>query len=190
MGGLKGFLDRQRLGPETTYQLFENLISEVSGAAIGISIDVLKTAAQQDSMLLIRDQYASVLEELDKLQRRGVYKSKVGNTVLIDRLENLALNMQKDLGAIFLKELRAMDDNFSQLYGQAQFLYLELLMGQKEHLLGGELHAQNKINNNLRSIRTWGEKTQSWTDRKSEYWWDEIGFQVIDVRPLCNQQVR
>ena len=185
--GLKSFLDRQRLSPETTYQLFENMISGVSEASIGISIDVLKTASQQDSMRLIRNQYASILEELQRLETRGIYKSESGKELLSSTLEDLAINIQKDLGRIFLGELRSMNDEFSRLYGQAQFLYLELLMGQKEHLLGRELHAGNKMPKNISAIRSWGQKTQSWTDMKYEHWWDEVGYQVVDVKPLCNQ---
>lgn len=188
VGGLKSFLERQRLTPETTYILFENLISGVSASSLGISTDVLKTAAERDAMKLIRDQYASVLEELDSLEQRGVFRSKKGSKVLKSRLEELALNLQKELGTIFLTELRSMNEHFEGLYTQAQFLYLELLMGQKEHLLGRELHADNKAQRTgkIKKIRDWGKTTQSWKDEKYEYWWDEVGYQIVDVQPLCN----
>ncbi len=71
--GLSTFLDRQRLTPDASYQVFENLISGVSSSALGISRKVLKTAAERDSMLLIRSQYASVLEEYDNLSIKGVF---------------------------------------------------------------------------------------------------------------------
>ncbi|SMF46945.1 hypothetical protein [Pseudobacteriovorax antillogorgiicola] len=186
--GLKSFLERQKLTPETTYQVFENLISDVSSASLGISRQVLKTAAERDAMLLIRNQYASVLEELNRVNTKGVFGMQKGTSVLTGRLEDLALNIRNELGGIYLKELRYLDEHFAELYTQAQFLYLELLMGQKEHLLGRELHADNKVRNvaDIRKMKTWSEKTQSWMDDKFEYWWDEVGYQIIDVDPLCN----
>lgn len=188
VGGLQDFLDRQRLTPERSYQLFEDLISKVSGTSLGISRELLETAAQQDSMLLAREQYASVIDELKRLKKRGLYKSKKGRKVLEERLLALATKLQNEIGRVFLLELQAMNESFNIMYNQAQFLYIELLMGQKEQLLGRDLHNQGKTIKNIKQLKSWGQKTQTWTDLKEEYWWDEIGFQVLDVEPLCNEQ--
>ena len=186
--GLASFIDRQRLTPEASYQLFENLISGVSSAALGISTKVLNSAAERDSMLLIRSQYASVLEEKDRLDVKGVFGLKKSSAEEENRLDNLGQEIRTELGEIFLGELNYLNEHFSDLYTQAQFLYLELLMGQKEHLLGRELHASSKVKGSeaMNKFRDWSEKTQSWQDDKLEYWWDEIGFQVINVEPLCH----
>ena len=186
--GLTSFLDRQRLTPEASYQLFENLISGVSSAAMGVSRKVLKTAAERDGMLLIRSQYAAVLEEYDLLKRRGVFGLKKSDELQETKLEELSVNIRRQIGELFLGELNYLSEHFTDLYTQAQFLYLELLMGQKEHLLGRELHADNKVrgNDNIKKFRKWSEKTQSWKDNKLEYWWDEIGYQIIDIESLCN----
>lgn len=187
--GLSNFIDRQRLTPEASYQLFENLVSGVSSSALGISTRVLKTAAERDSMLLIRSQYASVLEERDRLEINGIFGLKKSSEAEENRLDTLGQEIRTKLGEIFLGELNYLNEHFADLYTQAQFLYLELLMGQKEHLLGRELHANSKVKGSeaMNRFRNWSEKTQSWRDTKLEYWWDEIGFQVIDVEPLCHQ---
>ena len=143
--GLDSFLDRQRLTPEASYQVFENLISDVSSGALGISRKVLQTAAERDSMLLIRSQYASVLEEYDRLKVEGVFGVRQDIDAQEQRLQSLANNIRLELGGIYLGELNYLNDHFEDLYTQAQFLYLELLMGQKEHLLGRELHADSKV---------------------------------------------
>lgn len=186
--GLSTFLDRQRLTPEASYQVFENLITGVTGNSLGISRKVLKTAAERDSMLLIRSQYASVLEEFDRLTINGIFGYKEGIENQKVKLQALENDIRKELGNLYLGELNYLNEHFEDLYTQAQFLYLELLMGQKEHLLGRELHAENKMKHadDIKKFRQWSEKTQSWQDMKSEYWWDEIGYQIIDVEPLCN----
>lgn len=184
---LSVFLDRQRLSPETAYQLFENMISGVSGAAIGIPLNVLQTSAESDSMMLARDQYASVIEEISALDTYGIYGDLKNNdsyrSILIARSASLRLQ----IGSRFLDELRALKEHFDELFSQSQFLYLELLMSQKEQLLGRELHAESKATKvtDKDAFAGWSRKTQSWQDSKYEYWWDEIGFQIIDVEPEC-----
>jgi tetratricopeptide (TPR) repeat protein len=184
---LGGFLDRQRLTAETAYQLFENLITGVSAQAIGIPLSVLHTAAQQDVMLLARDQYATLIEETANLDTYGIYASSADVEQYKNLLATRAAAIRTDIGARFLGELRAMKEHFDELYSQSQFLYLELLMSQKEQILGRELHADDKATRvtDKDAFSGWSRKTQSWQDTKNEYWWDEIGFQVIDVDPEC-----
>ncbi len=181
------FLDRQRLSSETAYQLFENLISGVSGAAIGIPLNVLQTAASSDTMMLVRDQYASLVEEVSALDTYGIYSDRDD----IDSYRNILIArsawIRNQIGAIFLNELRNLKEHFDELFSQSQFLYLELLMSQKEQILGRELHADSKVARvtDKDAVSGWSRKTQSWQDTKYEYWWDEIGFQIIDVDPQC-----
>ncbi len=184
---LSTFLDRQRLSPDTAYQLFENLITGVSGASIGIPTSVLATAAESDSMMLIRDQYASLVEEMTALDTYGIY----GNIEDAARYKQVLLtrsaSIRSEIGSRFLAELRNLKDHFDELYSQSQFLYLELLMSQKEQILGRELHADSKANKvtDKDAFSGWSKKTQSWQDTKYEYWWDEIGYQIIDIEPGC-----
>ena len=78
-----------------------------------------------------------------------------------------------------------MKSHFDELYSQSQFLYLELLMSKKEQLLGRELHASSKVTKAKDKISNWAESAQSWKDKMDEYWWDEIGYQIIELEPQC-----
>ncbi|HYX32100.1 MAG TPA: hypothetical protein VE954_03225 [Oligoflexus sp.] len=187
VANLGTFLDRQRLSPDASYQLFENLITGVSGQAIGIPINVLNTAAHSDVMLLVRDQYATLIEELNALETYGIYGSLPDIEPYKQMLLGRAAIMRSDIGTRFLGELRNLKDHFDELYDQSQFLYLELLMSQKDQILGKELHGDSKLSKvtDKDAVNGWSRKTQSWEDNKFEYWWDEIGYQIIDVEPEC-----
>jgi tetratricopeptide (TPR) repeat protein len=187
VANLGTFLDRQRLSPDASYRLFENLITGVSGESIGIPINVLNTAAHSDVMLLVRDQYATLIEELNALETYGIYGSLPDIEPYKQMLLGRAGIMRSDIGTRFLGELRNLKDHFDELYDQSQFLYLELLMSQKDQILGKELHGDSKLSKvtDKDAVNGWSRKTQSWEDDKFEYWWDEIGYQIIDVEPEC-----
>lgn len=181
------WLDRQRLTPETSYQLFENLVTGVSSESIGIPVMILHTAADSDTMLLVRDQYASLIEEMQQLETYGIYGNKQNYDVYKDQVLKRAEERRTEIGKLFLAELQGLKTHFEELYEQSQFLYLELLMSQKEQILGRELHADTKVTRvtDKDAFSGWSKKTQSWQDNKNEYWWDEIGYQIIDVDPEC-----
>lgn len=182
------FLDRQRLTTETAYQLFENLVVGVSSESIAIPRKVLQMAASSDTMLLVRDQYATLIEEISRLRSRGFFGSTDHLEPQERRLQAINENMRNLIGEKFLAELRSLKKHYDDLYEQSQFLYLELLMSQKEHLLGRELHADSRVRSAAAKdgISGWSFDTQSWEDDKNEFWWDEISFQIIDVDSECH----
>ena len=181
------WLDRQRLSPETAYLLFENLVTGVSGESIGIPLKILNTAAESDVMFLARDQYAALIEEMSQLETFGIYGQKTNSEPYKAQLLKRADMRRNEIGKLFLEELQSLKEHFEELYSQSQFLYLELLMSQKEQILGRELHADTKVTRvtDKDAFSGWSKRTQSWQDNKNEYWWDEIGYQIIDVQPEC-----
>lgn len=185
---LAGFLERRRLSDETAYQLFEDVVAGVSSESLGIPRNILVSGAEKDSMLLVRDQYAAVLSESNRIKSQGIFGSKRSLDRPLDYLERWSESLRKELGSKYLTELRVMKNDYERLYSQAQFLYVELLMSEKEKLLGKDLHASTKMTSvSMRDdIRGWGKLTQSWaTTDKNEYWWDEIGFYIYKVKPMC-----
>lgn len=185
--GLSRFLDRARLDPETTYNIFENLITGVSSESLGVDLSVLQTAAEKDAMIEIRDQYASLIWEIDRLETKGVFGWKKGTDNDLKALRSYSELFRRKIGETFLAELKVLEKQYEEFYDQAQFLYLELLMSEKEQLLGRELHASNKVRQTLKKedLFGWSINTQSWEDDKREFWWDEIGYQIVDVDPVC-----
>lgn len=185
---LNDFLGRQRLDPDIAYNLFENLVSGVSEESLALPRSFLKTAAERDSLLLVRDQYASILEEKNLLEGRGIFGDKAHLAKPLDYLSRWATALKKDIGKRFLAELHDIKADYDRLYSQAQFLYVELLMSEKDHLLGKELHGDSKITRveKTMQVKGWGDKTQAWKQsRHGEYWWDEVGYYIVPVEPLC-----
>ena len=185
---LKNYLDRKNLEPEFAYQLFENLISGVSSQSLGLPKAILETAAERDSMLFVRDQYASVIAEKSRLEVNGIFRSKSGTSRSAELLERWVTALRKDIGRRYLAELNDMKKDFDRLYAQAEFLYVELLMSEKDQILGKELHASTKITrvSSQLKVNGWADKTQSWRDPKNgEYWWDEVGFYIAPVDSMC-----
>ena len=185
---LSAFVDRNSFSYDSAYRLFENLVTGVSSQSLGIPRDVLNSAASRDTMLLLRDQLATIMTEYDRLKKFGVLGSKFEIAVPLSRIESTKKNLRKKLGQQFIAELKAERDHYDRLYSQSQFLYLELLMSEKEQLLGRELHASSKVSDvsNYDDIRGWGRNTQSWKgEKKGEFWWDEIGYHIVNVEPRC-----
>ncbi|MEZ4741270.1 MAG: hypothetical protein R3B45_02295 [Bdellovibrionota bacterium] len=189
--GLNYFLDRTNLTPESSYELFENYITGVSSESLQIPRELLNYAAKQDAMMQIRDQYATVLSEKKRLTTSGIYRTMVGTRVPLAYLESWEKSLRKSIGERFLKEVTELRDTYNRLYEQSQFLEVELLMSQKEHLLGKELHADKKMAsvNNKRDLGGWGRSSKlSWAGSDvEEYWWDEVGYYIYQVKPECNQ---
>lgn len=188
MEGLDSYLERQTLTPDTTYQLFENLVSGVSSESLGLPRSVIATVASRDTLLLLRDQLATVMEEQDRLADQGVFSSKKGDAVPAKRIEDITDRIKKSLGTQLIVELKAEKDHYDDLYSQSQFLYVELLMSEKEQLLGRELHSSTKLTKGLSdNIRGWARSTQSWKSGSGEeFWWDEVGYHIVNVEPKCN----
>jgi tetratricopeptide (TPR) repeat protein len=189
--GLSEYLQRQRLTQDAAYDLFENLVSGVSESSLGIQRSILTTAAEKDSMFLIRDQLASVMAERDRLRKIGIDGNTSGMDAVDDRLAKIEARLKKNLGSQFIVELKSLKNHFEDLYSQAQFLYIELLMSEKEQIFGRELHVSSKMqNDNLpEKVRGWSRNTQSWKDdEKYEFWWDEIGYQIVSVTSQCQTQ--
>ena len=189
--GLTEFLKRRRLDEETSYQMFENLISGVSAKSIGMPKSILLTAAEKDSMLLVRDQYASIVEERDRLAAKGIFGRKKGTAKSMEYLDRWSIALRKDIGRKYLAELRSIKGDYDRFYDHAQFLYVELLMSEKEKLLGKELHASSKITKvgKKMNLSGWGSDTQAWADsKKREYWLDELGYYISRVDSQCVKQ--
>ncbi len=188
MNSLSALVDGQRLSPPEAYDLFENLVSGVSSDSLGIPREVLMTASRRDPMLLVRDQLATVMTESDRLQKKGVFGNKSDISGPLARIAQIRQALKIRLGERFIEEIELERKHYGELYSQAEFLYLELLMSEKEQILGRELHAEMKVDqvSDFENIRGWGRNTQHWTgEKKGEYWWDEIGFHLVDVEPKC-----
>lgn len=184
------FLNRQRLSSQTAYQLFEDMVSGVSADSLGIPRDILQSAAEQDRMMLLRDQYAHAYYEMDRLGGIGVNGNSKDTDAAKAKLKEYISSLKNEIGNAYIVELKDMKQTFDRLYDQAQFLYIELLMSEKEQILGRELHGSNKLtaSNSDKTVKGWGKKTVSWNENeKNEFWWDEIGYHIYDIQPQCGK---
>lgn len=191
VASLGDFLNKSRLVPETAYTLFENLISNVSESSLGIPKHLIETATNRSSMLLIREQFAAFLTEKQRLEKRGVFGSQIGTETAATYMDRLISSIKKDLGSQLITEFRAMKESYDDLYTQSEFLYLELLMSQKDKILGKQLHASSKMTSaetDVSRVKGWAKDNRSWDQSEhNEYWWDEVGYYVYQAKPECNQ---
>lgn len=185
---LDSFLSRKDLTPSNLYTLFENTVTGVSSESLELPRKILVHAANKDSMRFVREQYANLLEEYQRLNIDGVFGNKDATSLPRKFLEQWSSALKTDLGARYLRELQSMHKDFQRLSDQASFLYVELLMSQKDQLLGKELHKEKKLTNMVKNqnIRGWAKQAQSWAaDDRKEYWYDELGYHIIQAEPLC-----
>jgi len=185
---LEEFLSRKNISDDTSYTLFENTVTGVSSESLGMPRSLLNSAAEQQSMMYVRNQFAAVLTELQRLDNKGIFGDKDNITTPRGYLTQWAAALKTDIGRRFLTELQEMYRDYERLHEQAEFLYVELLMSQKDQLLGKELHGTSKIDRlaKTENISGWGQKTQTWaSDDKSEYWQGGIRFPVfLGLPPL------
>jgi hypothetical protein len=187
---LEKFLQRRNLNALTAYQLFENLISGVSSESLGLKRELLISVAGSDRMKYARDRLASVVAERTRLNSKGIFLSKNYISYPKKLVDEWVLQQQQNLGMVYINELNALEESYQQLRGQADFLYIELLMSEKEQVMGRELHSASKLSklSPTQKIAGWGKAEMPWrASAKGEYWWDEVGFYIYDIEPLCNQ---
>ena len=65
-------------------------------------------------------------------------------------------------------------------------------MSEKDKLLGKELHSSSKIKklSTKKRISGWGKANQSWSDKKKEFWWDEIGSHIFNEKSKCEPETK
>jgi tetratricopeptide (TPR) repeat protein len=185
---LDRYLARGITDANTYYRLFEDTVTGVSSESLGLPREVLVMATQQDNLLYVRDQYAAVVKEIQRLDAKGVFGSRERLEGPRSYLDQWAAVLREEIGLRLHRELKAMKLDYERLYDQGQFLYVELLMSKKDQLLGKELHSTGKIDkvSQTENIRGWGKATFSWaSDDKQEYWADELGFHIYRIEPLC-----
>lgn len=185
---LDKYLSRGITDTNSYYRLFEDTVTGVSSDALSIPRELLVMATQQDNLLFVRDQYAAVIRESQKLEGQGIFGSKDNLDAPKKYLDKWTSALREDIGLRLYAELKALKSDYERLYEQGQFLYVELLMSKKDQLLGKELHSDGKLATLSMNdkIRGWGKKTQSWaTDNKQEFWADELGFHIVKVKPMC-----
>ncbi len=185
---LDDFLQRGNVSDTEGYMLFENFVTGVTSDTLGVSKDVLATAANQDTMLLVRDQYASLLEERKRLMNEGIFSNSKDIQKPQEYIDRWMQAVKRDIANQFIVELKVLKKEFERLNDQAQFLYLELLMSEKEKILGRDLHGDSKLNKvpEKDEIKHWSRNAMSWGDsRKNEYWLDELGYHIYQANPEC-----
>ena len=174
--------------PNSYYRLFEDAVTGVSSAGLGMPRELLNMAIEQDNLMFIRDQYASIVSESQKLERDGIFGSQEKLDGPRRYLQKWMSILKEDIGLALFAELKSLKSEYERLYEQGQFLYVELLMSKKDQLLGKELHSSGKLATLSANdhIRSWSKKTQTWaSDTKQEYWADELGFHIMRVEPMC-----
>jgi tetratricopeptide (TPR) repeat protein len=82
----------------TYYRLFEDTVSGVSSAGLGIPRELLTMAVQQDNMMFARDQYASVVAESQKLDSEGIFQSRDRLEIPRRYLEKWSASLKDDIG--------------------------------------------------------------------------------------------
>lgn len=188
--GLNSFLKQKNLSKSTGYQMFENHLLNISEKSLGVSKPVLATAASSEPMMYYRDLLASLAEEKNAFGKRLSILSPKHQKISKEYLDKLTQVAKDRLGSIYLKELKALSKQYSVFEDQAQFIYLEMVMSEKESALGRELHDE-KIRSVVDSdkVRGWGKGSESWKgSTKGEYWWDEVGYYIFNVKPECVEE--
>ncbi len=186
---LNKYMTDHKLDHDLAYQLFEKIATrKYDEKGSGIPKAVLESASQKDSMLLLRDQYATLLEEKGRLEKRGIFKSFNFLEKPRKYISAVEAILVKKIGLTYQAELSAVAANFKRLNEQAEFLYVELLMSEKEKIMGNELHSSSKINtvSMKKAIKGWGGGGQNWNQSTlSEFWWDEVGYYIYSLAPTC-----
>jgi tetratricopeptide (TPR) repeat protein len=183
---LNNYTQRLRFTPEQAFQLFEDFVSGVTSEALGVDRRLLETASSRETMLLLRDQLASTMSEQKRLRMDRSIGTDLQNLASA-QLETLSKDLKQMIGQVFIANLKTQGENFQKLGDQADFLQVEMLFSEKDQLLGKNVQASLKIQKAKDDdLQQWATREQTWgVDRKKEFWWDEIGYQLIPVQDQC-----
>ena len=188
MTAIDKFVERKDLSPKKMYALFEDFLSGVSESSLGLSRRVLNSAATSESVMPYRNRYADIIEELNQLKETGVFGSKLLTQGVAKELEGIKKLIQNRIGKAFFREIKHIHTEFQRLKEQSDFLYVELLMSEKEQILGRELHSESKLKkaSYKQKVKSWSKESMAWSgDDKNEFWWDEVGFHISKISSNC-----
>lgn len=186
---LEGFLSRKNLSGRTAYQLFENMLAGVSSDSLGIERELLSSVAKSEVMMMHRARLAKAFEEKERLEIKGIWRPGFAPKQLMKIATRRVNTLKRKLGQAYIQELEAMREEYQRLRNQLDFLYVELLLSEKENLFGREMHDSAKMKevSKNQKVKGWGKRAQSWaSDDKDEFWFDEIGFYIFDLESQCN----
>src|SRR5690606_12572464 len=108
-----------------------------------------------------------------------IFRSKKFTQVPEKVIASWIKDLTTELGTTYIEELEALRDDYRNFRSQANFIYIELLMSEKEQALGRELHSEAKLDavSLNKKAKGWGRGNLAWrASDKGEYWWDEVGF--------------
>ncbi len=184
---LREAVEAKSFDAKKAYKLLENVLTGVSSESLSAPREVLLTIADQDALKIGREEFADFLVEASRFEKRGVYGVKKASKQVMNKIDEISKAIQNYLGKTYLVELKKLSEAYDKLYGQADFLFVELLLSEKDKLLGKELHASTKIRKltSKKRIKGWGRGNQSWSDKKREFWWDEIGSHIYNEKTKC-----
>ncbi len=188
---LRSYIAQHKKGQaQENYPLIASFLSGSKLEDQGLNRRLMSALIRDESIRRISDELADLSREKQILLEQGVLGSQVGTQPLTKLYEEKIQTRRNDLGEIFDerlgKVLKASEDSLNQF----ALLKIELLMSQKEQIVGKELHEADKytggIDKSTDSI--WAQTPQSWSGlRGQEYWWDEVGFYISSVPSECHK---
>jgi hypothetical protein len=182
------FANNKSLTPSLAFKVFE---ARINGQKVKeIPSDVLAYVIDQPTLYSSRDQLAAVVEEKQRLSKKGIFGSKKYSKPLHSKLDTWIKSLKKEIGNQVIAELKLLSNKFTEHMKQAKFLYIELLMSETKKELGKNLHesdVENIEDQTYQPLIGWsGSKNMSWaSSSKNEVWWDEIGYHIANEESKC-----
>ena len=112
-----------------------------------------------------------------------------GKERLIKALGEAESIQRKALGTQVKLQLNIMASEFEKTLTQAKLLYLEILTARKDSLLGKDRSVRGQefvgVEKNFDEFMGSTRSQQSWAQDKKEFWYDELGSYVYDLKSKC-----
>ena len=166
-------------------KLFEDAKANVSPRNLGLGPKTVATILAKD---LLSDSY----EGLQTLQKRRLKLQK--NTSYTAGKERMLKNWtayedetRVGLGLRVRTHMRTLSADFEKSLSQSRLLYLEILTAKKDTLLGKErsVKGQEFLGTERDFEEALKNQAQVWAQDKNEFWFDELGHYVFQVKSQC-----
>jgi tetratricopeptide (TPR) repeat protein len=166
-------------------QLFENSSRGASHANLELG---QKTMENLKSNSLLNDLFKSedvLIQKRLKLQDKE--RHPLGKERILSAFIAIEKQIKHQLGIHTQKELVSMNSEFEKWLAQARFLYLEILTAKKDSILGKERSVKGAefVGEEKEFVETVGKEVKKWNQDKNEYWFDELGSYVFQVKTAC-----
>ena len=176
--------------PEAGFAAYLTYLRSPQSSSLPMPRNIYREIERGDALQARKKVLVALVQERSRLRSiKWQERDQVSATAAVADLAIYETRVQSDIGKLFTAGVQQTLAGLEDLSRQTEFLYIEMLMGKKDQVLGKSLSLapgdlRSEMKKNLTGFAAGGG--QSWSEgAPGEIWWDEVGFYVGKYEPQC-----